>query len=117
MFLNDYYNAVIRSVERIYRLYIRGLLTADEAKTATKKIGFEIYSDIKLNQAKLEILLMENIRESNKEKDSLIKDCIVKIYLNNVYGLPEEGGEIGALISYALYLATGKFFLTEEDLY
>lgn len=116
LLLNSYYLEVIRSIDHIYRLYIRGLLTACEAKETTKEVVSEMDSDLNLNWAKLESLLNANIRESNREKDTMIKDIIVQIYLNGAFA-GEYMAEVNALITYAMYLATGKFYLKVDDLY
>ena len=115
--LELYYTEVVRVIRNTYKQYIRGLLTASEAKQITKEVGSEMYSDLKLDNEKLSILLNLNIREEKVVEDKLIADCIIQLYMNNVYGIAKQGAEISALISYALYLATDKFYLSEEDLY
>lgn len=116
LYLNHYYLAVIRSIDRIYKLYIRGMITACEAKDSTKEVANEMDNDLNLSWAKLESLLNENIRESNREKDVMIKDIIIQIYLNGAFA-GTYVAEVNALITYAMYLATGKFYLKVDDLY
>ena len=106
--LELYYTEVVRIIRNTYKQYIRGLLTASEAKQITKEVGSEMYSDLKLDNEKLSILLNLNIREEKVTEDKLITDCIIQLYMNNVYGIAKQGAEISALISYALYLATDK---------
>ena len=115
LLLNRYYKGIIEEVSDVDNLYVKGLITSKEAETSIRAIGVEMFSDLKLTEAKLRALLIANIRETNKEKDSLIVDVIINIYINNIYGLSEEGAEVSALINYALYLATNKFYLTIEN--